>query len=87
MSAIENSLRTDPQASVWLPNELGAGDAMPEMLRALFVGYPDMVIVTGARGRIVSANPSAVAGFGDSREQLEGQSPSQRSHQWPRRNP
>jgi PAS domain S-box-containing protein len=62
--------------AAWLPNELGAEDATPGMLLALFVGNPDMVIVTDAKGKIVAANPSAVAGFGYSREQLEGQSPS-----------
>jgi PAS domain S-box-containing protein len=47
---------------------------MPEMLRALFVGNPDMVIVTDSKGRIAAANPATVAEFGYAREQLEGQS-------------
>jgi PAS domain S-box-containing protein len=46
------------------------------MLRALFEGNPDMVFVANADGKIIGANPSAVAGFGYSRDQLEGQSPS-----------
>ncbi len=46
---------------------------MPEMLRALFLGNPDMVIVADAEGGIVAANPAAVSGFGYSREQIEGQ--------------
>ncbi|MGO9339115.1 MAG: PAS domain S-box protein [Terracidiphilus sp.] len=46
---------------------------MPEMLRALFLSNPDMVIVTDAEGRMVAANPATLAGFGYSRERLEGQ--------------
>jgi PAS domain S-box-containing protein len=44
------------------------------MLRALFLGNPDMVIVADSVGRIAAANPAAVSGFGFTREQLEGQS-------------
>jgi PAS domain S-box-containing protein len=47
---------------------------MPEMLRALFLGNPDMVLVTDTQGRVVAANPAAVSGFEYAREQLEGQS-------------
>ena len=47
---------------------------MPELLRALFLRNPDMVIVTDSEGRMVAANPAAVLGFGYAREQLEGQS-------------
>lgn len=47
---------------------------MPEMLRALFLGNPDMAIVSDAQGRIVAANPAAMTGFGYARELLEGQS-------------
>ena len=76
MSAIETSCITDLPASGWLPSEFEAGNAMSEMLRALFVGNPDMVFVTDSKGKIIAANPSAISGFGYSREQLEGQSPS-----------
>ena len=74
MSSMGASNATNPPAPEWLPDDLGSGDAMPEMLRALFVGNPDMVIVTDSRGRIVAANPAAVSGFGYVRDQLEGQS-------------
>jgi PAS domain S-box-containing protein len=47
---------------------------MPELLQALFLGNPDMVIVTDAAGRMVAANPAAISGFGYAREQLEGKS-------------
>ena len=73
MSSIGTSNAANLPAPEWLPSELGSGDAMPEMLRALFVGNPDMVIVTDSKGRIVAANPAAVAGFGYAREQLEGE--------------
>jgi PAS domain-containing protein len=87
MSAINTPGTTNPANSAWLPIESGAGDAMPEMLSALFPGNPDMVVVADSEGRIVAANPSALSGFGYSPEQLEGQSRSLRSHQWPGRNP
>jgi len=73
MSSIGTTNASNPPVPAWLPSELGSGDAMPEMLRALFVGNPDMVIVTDSKGRIVAANPAAVTGFGYAREQLEGE--------------
>jgi len=84
MSANNTPGTTYSANAEWLTAELSAGDAIPEMLSALFAGNPDMVIVTGSKGRIVAANPSALTGLGYSREQLEGQSPSPRSHQCPR---
>jgi PAS domain S-box-containing protein len=76
MSTIEIPFATEPPAAGWLPTEFEAGNGMSEMLRALFEGNPDMVFVANAKGQIIGANPSAVAGFGYTREQLEGQSPS-----------
>jgi PAS domain-containing protein len=87
MSANNTPGTTDSANAEWLPTESGAGDAIPEMLSALFVGNPDMVIVTGSEARILAANPSALTGFGYSREQLEGQSQSRRSRQCPRGKP
>jgi PAS domain S-box-containing protein len=63
-------------AAGWLPEELETPLGTPGLLSALFEGNPDMVIVTDSEGRIVAANPSAVAGFGYNREELEGQSTS-----------
>lgn len=74
MSLIDRSHNSDTSVCGWLPRELTVGNVMPEMLRALFEGNPDMVIVTDAEGRIVAANPSAVAGFGYSHDELDRQS-------------
>jgi PAS domain-containing protein len=85
MSAITTPCTTDPANAEWLPAESSAADAIPERSSAPLAGNPDIVCVTVSEGEIVAANPSALTGFGYSREQLEGQSPSPRSHQWPRR--
>jgi PAS domain S-box-containing protein len=70
-----SSTRTvNTAAAGWLPEELEFSQGAPGMLSALFEGNPDMVIVADVAGKIVAANPSAITGFGYSRDELEGQS-------------
>jgi PAS domain S-box-containing protein len=71
-----NATTDRPAVAGWLPEELETPLGTPGLLSALFEGNPDMVIVTDSEGRIVAANPSAVAGFGYNRCELEGQSAS-----------
>ena len=87
MTAIESSGTTESANAARLPKELGAGDAISEMLWMLFAGNPDVVIVAGSKRRIVAANPSAVTGLGYSRERREERSSGQRYRQRIRKNP
>ena len=73
MTFIEDSKPVDSAAAGWLPREFRTGDGFPELLRALFDGHSDMIVLTDHRGRIVGANSGALAGLAYLREEIEGQ--------------
>jgi PAS domain S-box-containing protein len=59
-------------ASGWLPVQFQTEEESSKLLRALFDGHADMIVLTDHQGHIVGANLGALTGFGYSREELEG---------------
>jgi PAS domain S-box-containing protein len=56
-----------------LPAELQSQQGVSAWLQVLFEGHPDMLVVVEEHGSIVALNPTALSGFGYSREELIGQ--------------
>ncbi len=73
MPFIDDAQPVQNSAAGWLPCEFQAGKNFPELLRVLFEGHPEMVLLTDDRGRIVGANAGALAGLGYRRDELDGQ--------------
>ena len=73
MSQPETERAVDNGLAGWLPESLMDPNGNSAMLRALFEGHAEMVLVAGADGRIAGANCRALAEFGYFRRELEGQ--------------
>jgi len=73
MSQPETERAVDNGLAGWLPEPLMDPNGNSAMLRALFEGHAEMVLVAGADGRIAGANCRALAEFGYFRRELEGQ--------------
>ena len=69
----ETERAADTGLAGWLPESLVNSHGNSAMLRALFEGHPEMVLVAGADGRIAGANCRALVEFGYFRRDLEGQ--------------
>jgi PAS domain S-box-containing protein len=63
----------DPGQTGWLPADLHGGEGSQKFLDGLFEANPLMVLITGADGCIAGANSRALAEFGYTRDQLQGQ--------------
>ncbi|MGD0902289.1 MAG: PAS domain S-box protein [Terracidiphilus sp.] len=73
MSKSESERAVDTGLAGWLPDSVVNSLGNPAMLRALFEGHPEMVLVAGADGRIAGANCRTLVEFGYFRRDLEGQ--------------
>src|ERR1035441_6767592 len=73
MSQSETERAVDTGLAGWLPESLMNPNGNSPMLRALFEGHPQMVLVAGADARITGANCRALVEFGYFRRELEGQ--------------
>jgi len=73
MSQSETEHAVDTGLAGWLPESLVNSHGDSAMLRALFEGHPEMVLVAGADGQIAAANCRALVEFGYFRGDLEGQ--------------
>ncbi|MGA2086310.1 MAG: PAS domain S-box protein, partial [Terracidiphilus sp.] len=73
MSQSETEHAVDTGLAGWLPEFLVNSHGNSAMLRALFEGHPEMVLVAGADGQIAAANCRALVEFGYFRGDLEGQ--------------
>lgn len=73
MSQSETERAAGAALAGWLPESLMNPLGNSAMLRALYEGHPEMVLVAGADGRIAGANCRALVEFGYLRRELEGQ--------------
>jgi len=73
MSVTESPQPVQCARAGWLSGELSSPSAAPELMSALFEGSPDMVVVVDEEQRIVAANSRALADFGYTRGEIEGQ--------------
>ena len=73
MSQPETERAVDNGLAGWLPESVLNSHGNSAMLRALFEGHPEMVLVAGADGRIAGANCRALVEFGYFRRDLEDQ--------------
>jgi PAS domain S-box-containing protein len=73
MSESESERAVDTGLAGWLTESLMNPLGNSPMLRTLFEGHPEMVLVAGADGRIAGANCRALVEFGYFRRDLEDQ--------------
>ena len=73
MPFIEDAQPVENAAAGWLPGQFQTGAGSSELLRVLFEGHSEMVVLTDDRGRIIGANSGVLAGLAYRREELEGQ--------------
>jgi PAS domain S-box-containing protein len=73
MSQSETERAGDTGLAGWLPESLVSSHGNSAMLRALYEGHPEMVLIANADGRIAGANCRALVEFGYFRRDLEDQ--------------